>query len=141
MPCLAQARRYTAAMGAQGRIFTWAPAWMWLFWLAGALVIAAGFLRGGEPEPHFLVATGQALEIWRGADRESTLVKFDDRSQIIEAALSPDGSQIAFIRLTPPPLDPQADIGTDLYIAARDGSNPLPILRHSAYGEFIETPV
>ena len=127
-------------MGAGRRLFAWAPAWMWLFWLAGALVIAAGLLRGGEPEPRFLVANGSALEIWHGAELESTVYKFDDRSLINEAALSPDGSQIAFIRLTPPPLDPKDDIGTDLYLVNRDGSSPRALVKHRVYGEYMSTP-
>ena len=80
---------------------------------------------------------GSPLEIWHGAELESTVYKFDDRSLINEAALSPDGSQIAFIRLTPPPLDPKDDIGTDLYLVNRDGSSPRALVKHRVYGEYM----
>jgi Tol biopolymer transport system component len=113
---------------------------MWLFWLAGTLVVAYGLTRGGEPQPRFLVATGSALEVWHGADRESTLFKFDDRSLINEAAVSPDGSQVAFIRLTAPPLDPKDDIGTDIFVMKRDGSGAKPLVSHKTYGEYMSTP-
>src|SRR5215212_1579581 len=143
MPCLSQARRYTAAMGAGRQLFTWAPAWMWLFWLAGALVIAAGLLRGGEPQPRFLVSTGATLEIWHGADRESMLLKFDDGSSINYPAISEDGVMIAFVRLLPVIKDAQGndDFGADLYVANVDGSQPRVVVRHSTLSEIIESPV
>jgi Tol biopolymer transport system component len=119
------------------RLFAFAPAWLWLFWLAGALVVAAGFWRGDEEEPRFLVATGLALEIWRGAERESTLFKFDDGTGIFEAVLSPDGSRIAMLTTTPPVKD--ADYGVDLYVVDINGANPRLVLRHSRTGEYLES--
>ena len=86
-------------MGAGRRLFAWAPAWMWLFWLAGALVILAGLRRGGEPEPRFLVATGSSIELWHGPDRERTLLRYDDGSLVSDLAVSEDGRMIAFLRL------------------------------------------
>jgi hypothetical protein len=126
-------------MAAGKRLFAFAPAWMWLFWLAAALVVAIGLRRGGEPEPRFLVATGSAVEIWHGAERESTLFVFDDRSQVIEAAPSPDGSLIALAALTSPALLEKGDFGVDLHVMAWDGSDLRLLLRHSAYGEYMES--
>src|SRR4051812_42399867 len=119
-------------MGTGRRLVAWAPAWMWLFWLIGALVIAAGLRRGGEPQPRFLVATGQALEIWRGPERESTLLRFEDGATVVDAAMSPDGRRIAVIRLSPPPTRADADFGTDLYLVNADGSNPRLVVRRSS---------
>jgi hypothetical protein len=114
---------------------------MWLFWLTSAVLIGAGLWRGAEPEPRFLVATGLALEVWYGAERESTLIRFDDGATVLDAALSPDGTRIAFIRLTPPPMDENADFGTDVYIASRDGSDPKPLVQRKSNSEFMETPL
>ena len=82
-----------------------------------------------------------ALEIWHGAERESTLLKFDDGATVVDAAIAPDGTRIAVIRLSPPPTRSDADFGTDLYLVGADGSNPQPLVRRSTNAEFIETPV
>ena len=115
---------------------------MWLFWLAGALVIAAGLRRGGEPEPRFLVATGDALEIWHGAERETMLVRFDDGSSITYPAISEDGAMLAFVRVLPVTTDRDGkpDFGADLYVANADGSQARVIVRHGVLSEFIESP-
>src|SRR6476469_2678949 len=124
-------RRYTAAMAAGRRLLAFAPAWMWLFWLAGALVIVIGLTRGGEPEPRFLVSTGSALEVWHGAERESTLFKFSDGSAIQDdVAISPDGTRIAFMRYGVGTFG--ADFGIDRYVVDRDGREARPVLQHSS---------
>jgi WD40 repeat protein len=121
------------------KLFAFAPAWMWLFWLAGAIVVGFGLTRGREPEPRFLVTTGVAVEIWHGGDYESTMLKFDDGSTIIDVALASDRVHIAFVRVTPAPTQTRPDFGVDLYTARIDGSDVRPLLLHSTVGEYIET--
>jgi hypothetical protein len=112
---------------------------MWLFWLAGAAVITVGLVRGGERQPRFLVTTGLAIEIWRGAERESTVLRAQDGATIFEAAPSPDGTRIAYVQLTQSAGPVGAGVGVDMLLVARDGSNSRVLIRHGAPGEFIES--
>jgi Tol biopolymer transport system component len=113
---------------------------MWLFWLAGALVIGAGLRRDGEPEPRFLVATGSAIEVWHGPQRESTLLSMENAT-IYDAALSQDGTQVAFVAISVPKSQDDPEYGANLYVVNRDGGVPRLLLRHSVFAEYLETPV
>ena len=130
-------------MAAGRRLLAFAPAWMWLFWLAGALVVAAGLTRGGEPEPRFLVTTGLTIEIWHGAERERTLLTYSDGSAITHVAVSEDGSKLAFIRLVPVTQDERGvvDFGSDLYVGNIDGTDLHLVVKHASLSEIIESPV
>src|SRR5262245_41515684 len=129
----------------RSRLEAFASLPLWLFWLAGGLVVAAGVLLGpgGEHEPRFLVTTGHTLELWTGAELEKVLQRFDDGSTVLDPAFSNRGDRLAYVRYTAVTKDAAGkdDFGADLWVSAADGSEARLIVRHSILGESIETPV
>lgn len=64
-------------------------------------------------------------------------------SQLIEPAVSPDGSTIAYVRQLTPIVVPgqNTELGMDIFLANRDGSNQRLLVEHSEPDEQDRTPV
>jgi Tol biopolymer transport system component len=115
-----------------------------LLLLAGSLLLAAGCSpksKGGGPGD-VLLSTGQngdlvQIQVANGA--QAAVVHFNDAS-VLDPSVSADGSRIAFVR-SPDFTVGQTDFGTDIYIAARNGSDPSPLVKHAAPSELLRWPV
>jgi Tol biopolymer transport system component len=61
---------------------------------------------------------------------------------VLDPAVSPDGRNVAFAyeQAAHTRADGTLDFGSDLYVAARDGAKPRPILLHTDAGEYLESP-
>jgi Tol biopolymer transport system component len=61
---------------------------------------------------------------------------------VIEMALSPNGTQIAFVVELPAYTNDegQLDFGADLYVSNIDGSNARRVLEHASVGDYFEAP-
>lgn len=61
---------------------------------------------------------------------------------LADPAISPDGTQIAHVRLLQGVAEEgeQADFGADLYVADRDGSDPRLVYEHKVRGEQVRGP-
>jgi len=81
---------------------------------------------------------------------ELDLAKLDERllipnpanSFLFEAAVSPDGQQIAYAQRANEPVAPggTSDLGLDAYVADRDGSNPRLVRQHRSRNELVRSP-
>ncbi len=122
--------------------------------MLGLLVSACGGGPADQPSAP-VVAPGAArlllagpaglseIDLQVGSDRPvRLLVRFSDNSFILDPALSPDGSLIAFVRQPPAKSLPNGsvDFGTDLYVVGRDGKDPRLIVKHADVAEFIRSP-
>jgi len=118
---------------------------LWLFWLAGMVVVAYGMLLGphGEAEPRFLVTTGRTIEIWTGTHVDRVLQRFDDGSTVFDPSFSNAGDRLAYVRYSALVKGPDGkdDFGADLWVAAADGHDARLVIKHSVLGESLETPV
>ena len=91
------------------------------------LTIACSGKKSSGAAGDVLLSTGQngdlvEINITNGA--QTTVVHFSDAS-VLDPSISMDGGRIAFVR-SPDFTTGQTDFGTDIYTAARDGSQLLP---------------
>jgi hypothetical protein len=90
----------------------------------------------------FLIARQNLIENITLSGQERKLVQLDDKVNIFDLALSPDGTQLAFVVELPASTDDQGklDFGTDLYVSGADGSNPQVVLKHKNAGDYFQAP-
>lgn len=69
---------------------------------------------------------------------QTEIVNLAGKGQVSDPAWSPDGSHIAFSYL--PPIKAGGSIGSDIYIARKDGSGTRALFTHDAEGGFARTP-
>jgi Tol biopolymer transport system component len=74
---------------------------------------------------------------------EHVLIAPPQNNILVEPAVSKDGTQIAYVGLLGAIVLPgqPTDLGTDLYVAASDGSNPRMVAEHAVRGEQLHSPV
>jgi len=84
-------------------------------------------------------ANGDLVQIDTTTGAQATVTHFNDAS-VLDPSVSRDGSRIAFVR-SPDFTVGQTDFGTDIYVAARDGSNPTPLVKHASQSELLRWPV
>lgn len=114
--------------------------------LAGPLLLALLLACSGGSRPvggDLLLADQDGLFYYSLADgSRRAILRFDDRSFVLDPAISPDGKRIAFIRQPPATQKPDGtlDFGSDLYLVARDGGNPRLLVAHSQLAEFLFSP-
>ena len=74
---------------------------------------------------------------------ERLLIPPLENTILVEPAVSRDGMQIAYIGLLGAVVVPgqPTDLGSDVYVAAADGSNPRMLLEHAVRGEQLHSPV
>ena len=110
-----------------------------------ALCVTAGIACGGDseverriPAPGTFVYT-VGVDLWIQDERGSRLlIAAEPEHQLMQPALSPDGSQVAYVSLSLT-LDDSGAIGTDLLVA--DLTNPQPRILFEHDGtEFVWTP-
>jgi len=71
---------------------------------------------------------------------ERTIAEANGQDYIIDPAWSPDGTRIAYaIQVTLDPVNGD-DYGSDIYIAAADGSDARVVVQHAAPGDFHRAP-
>jgi Tol biopolymer transport system component len=107
------------------------------------LLTACG--SGGSDLNDRLIAVGTngIVDLSLADGEEVLLIQKHDESEMIEPALSPDGSTLAYVRhLVPFVIQGQeTDFGMDVYFADRDGSNQRLVLEHGELHERIRAPV
>lgn len=119
--------------------------------LAGILGLAC--FGGGKGEtqdassaarsgPGYILASGPTLEDVALSGTARSILTFQDGSLLMDPALSPDGTRIAFIRQEPVRNlgGGEIDFGSDLYLVNRDGSDLREVVHHSALAEYVRTP-
>jgi hypothetical protein len=91
--------------------------------------------------PRFLLARPGGLSELRGA-REKQIFELSQGAYLLDPAISPDGTHLAFGVQPPAGTKPGggADFGSDLYISKRDGSESREVAHHASVGEFITSP-
>jgi Tol biopolymer transport system component len=124
-----------------------------LRWLALASLAVAVACGGGssgddgEPQPQLtdrllVVRDTGIFELSLATNEELPLLLDTPEALLADPAVSPDGTQIAHVRLLQGVAQPgeQADFGADLYVADRDGSNPRLLYLHQVRGELARGP-
>jgi len=115
--------------------------------VAVVAVSAACGGNGGEPaEPltdRLLVVRDTGIfELSLATNEEQPLLLDPPGALLADPAVSPDATQIAYVRLLQGVAQPgeQADFGADLYVANRDGSSPRLVYEHQVRGEQARGP-
>ena len=90
----------------------------------------------------FLLARRNAIENLTLSGQQAILVALEDNTRILEMALSPDQSQLAFVVELAAYTndDGQLDFGADLYVSDVDGGNLRLLLPHETVGDYFEAP-
>jgi Tol biopolymer transport system component len=115
--------------------------------IAGLLIISVLLLAcggsDGAGDLFIVVRDGGINDLSLASADETVLIEKPDDSLLIEPALSPDGATIAYVRQLIPIIIPgePTELGMDLYMADRDGSNQRLVLEHSQPNEQIRAPV
>jgi Tol biopolymer transport system component len=114
------------------------------------LVLAAGCGGGSDGGPTPIPLNDRLVVIRDTGIFELALATGDERPLLLDPpgalladpAVSPDGTQIAHVRLLQPEIQQgvQADFGADLYVAGIDGSNPHLVYEHKVRGEQARGP-
>jgi len=109
------------------------------------LIPACGGAGGGTGLTDVLiVGRNEGLaELDLASNDEELLIAVPEQSLLIEPAISPDRSTLAYVRQLIPIVVPgeQVELGMDLYLANRDGSDSRILLEHSEPNEQIRSPV
>ncbi len=81
------------------------------------------------------------LDLASGAER--LLIPPPENTILVEPTVSRDGTQIAYVGLLGAVVVPgqPTDLGSDIYVAAADGSDPRMVLEHAVRGEQLHSPV
>lgn len=110
--------------------------------LLAVLIQACGGGGGGPKDRLILVRNEGIVELSLASGEETLLVPSPPESFLIEPAVSPDGTRFAYARqLTPIALPGQPpELGTDLYLAAPDGSDARLLQEHTEPNEQFRTP-
>ena len=97
-------------------------------------------LRDGDAR--FFLARRNVIENITLGGEQSDMVRLDGNVNILEMALSPNGSQLAFVVELPAYTDEngELDFGADLYVSDIDGGNLRLVAEHSAVGDYFEAP-
>ncbi|MDZ4278462.1 MAG: hypothetical protein U1B78_04925, partial [Dehalococcoidia bacterium] len=125
------------------------PARPWLL-IALLVSVSAAFAAcggGGDAgdalTDHLVLVRNEGLvELDVATGEETLLIPTPESSLLIEPAISPDGQRLVYARQLIPIVRPgeQVKVGTDLYLANRDGSDPRVIQEHQEQNEQIRTP-
>jgi dipeptidyl aminopeptidase/acylaminoacyl peptidase len=69
------------------------------------------------------------------------LITTTDGTYLLDPALSPDATQLAYVAQPPPRIiDGRYDAGSDIWIADRDGGNPRMLYQHNAPNQLVRFP-
>jgi Tol biopolymer transport system component len=96
-----------------------------------------------EPgDARLLLARRNGIENVTLSGEATSLVLLEENMRILEMALSPDRSKIAFVVELPAYTNEQGqlDFGADLYVANVDGSDARLLVAHSTVGDYFEAP-
>ncbi len=94
---------------------------------AGSLILA-------KPEGLF------EFQIGSGTTKQ-LLAPAPEGAYLLDPALSPDAASLAYISQPPPKVQgAQYDAGSDLWVAARDGSNPHAVFTHPTPNQLVRFP-
>lgn len=119
------------------------------WWAVVGLVLTAGIAGlascgGGSGLHDHLVLTRQTGLVERdlSSGDEHLLVPQPSDATLVEPAVSPDGTQIAYVGLLSAIVIPgqSTDLGSDIYIASADGSSPRLVAKHAVRGEQLHSP-
>ena len=110
--------------------------------LAGALTACGGgddVVERRIPAPGTMVFT-QGVDLWiQDEDGARLLIAAEQDQQLLHPAISPDGQRVAYVVFQLTQAD-GATIGTDLAVAALDGSRQEIVVEHSRAAEFVWMP-
>ncbi len=117
-------------------------------WLVVQLVFVcalAGCSFGGSASRTDRLVTTRAKsldELSLKSGDERLLIAAPQDTTLADPAVSPDGTRIAYTQLLTPVVVPgqNTDLGSDVYAANTDGSNPTPIVRHQVRSEQVLSP-
>jgi hypothetical protein len=93
-------------------------------------------------DTRLLQARGNLIENITLSGQKTTVVELEKNVRILQLALSPDASQIAFVVELPAHTDEngQLDFGADLYVSNFDGSGLRLLAPHESVGDYFEAP-
>ena len=103
----------------------------------------AGATVALEPgDTRLLIAHGNTVSTLTLSGQQALVLALEERHNVIEMALSPDGKQIVFIVELPAYTNDegQLDFGADLYVSDIDGSDARRVLAHESVGDYFEAP-
>jgi Tol biopolymer transport system component len=112
--------------------------------LAAAACSGGGGGSGSRFDDHIVLnRSGGIAELDLRSGDERVLVKSPENTILVEPAVSRDGTQLAYVGLLGAVVLPgqPTDLGSDLYVASVDGSNPRMLAEHAVRGEQLRSPV
>jgi Tol biopolymer transport system component len=115
-------------------------------WLVLGLAVLAACGGDGGPQLHdrlLLVRNEGIAELALGSGEERLLLSSPQEALLIEPSISPDGSTIAYTLQLIPTVVPgrPVELGMDLWLADRDGSNSRLLLEHEMPNSQFRSPV
>jgi Tol biopolymer transport system component len=81
-------------------------------------------------------------ELSLDGNKEHQLIGAAQDTTLVDPAVSPDGTRIAYTTVLTPAVVPgqNTDLGSDIYIANADGSSPVLTVQHGIRSEQIQSP-
>lgn len=109
------------------------------------VLFASGCLSGGSASrtDRLVFTQNRALvELSLRGHKQQALIPAPADSTLADPAVSPDGKRIAYTLLLTPVVIPgqNTDLGSDLYVANADGSDPQLIVQHAVRSEQVVSP-
>jgi Tol biopolymer transport system component len=106
---------------------------------------ASGCFFGGSASrtDRLVITRDKSLdELSLKSNHERLLIAAPPDTTLADPAVSADGTRIAYTQLLTPVVVPgqNTDLGSDVYVANADGSNPTPIVRHQVRSEQVLSP-
>jgi len=112
--------------------------------IAAVVLVVSAMACGGNSTRGVLLITRSEGLVQRpfGETSERVIVPAPPGALLFDPSVSPDGKRIAFVRQAQPvPGSMSYDDGTDLWVAARDGSDQRLVLQHATAGQSIREPL
>ena len=101
-------------------------------------------VTSGQPGPGVLIVANldALVEYDIESGNQSTLLQSPaTNSFLLDPAVSPDGASIAYVQQPPPKVEEgKFDAGSDLWVMARDGSNPRLVFQHVQPNQLVRFP-
>lgn len=98
---------------------------------------------GGAARGALIIARGDSIVEYdiRGGDTRPLIAPEPAGAYLLDPAVSADGARIAYV-VQPPPVvtDGRYDAGSDLWLAARDGTGARRLVAHTAPNQLIRFP-
>lgn len=128
--------------------------------LAAAIVLVGCGGSSGSPEPsapsgdptRALAAPGEGSLLianlnaivernLKSGEQRNLLTLTEPNSFVLDPAVSPDGTQVAFIKQPPAKIvEGRFDAGSDLWVMGRDGSEPHLVFEHAQPNQLVRFP-